>query len=123
MSRCPAVHNPPEAWAEDAPRVFDEEESNVQAYKHIARGDADTAIQNSKYVISQHFETPWTEHAFLSRNAARLVHRPLGWLCDGAFDPTSPRTRRCTSASSCSALTRSACRISSSAAASAEKKT
>ena len=33
----PAVHNPSEAWAENAPLVFDEEESNVQAYKHIAR--------------------------------------------------------------------------------------
>ena len=61
----PAVHNPPEAWAEDAPRVFDEEESNVQAYKHVSRGDAEGAIKNSKYVLTEHFSTPWTEHAFL----------------------------------------------------------
>ena len=36
----PAVHNPAEAAAPGAPLVFDEEESNVQAYKHVSRGDA-----------------------------------------------------------------------------------
>ena len=36
----PAVHNPEEAAAPDAPLVFEEEESNVQAYKHVSRGDA-----------------------------------------------------------------------------------
>ena len=61
----PAVHNPTEAAAPDAPLVFDEEESNVQAYKHVSRGDAETAIKNSKYVLTEHFSTPWTEHAFL----------------------------------------------------------
>ena len=60
-----AVHNPTEAAAPDAPLVFDEEESNVQAYKHVSRGDAETAIKNSKYVLTEHFSTPWTEHAFL----------------------------------------------------------
>ena len=61
----PAVHNPTEAAAPGAPLVFDEEESNVQAYKHVSRGDAETAIKNSKYVLTEHFSTPWTEHAFL----------------------------------------------------------
>ena len=44
----------------DAPKVFDEEDSNVCAHKHISRGNAEEAIRNSKYVISHHFETPWT---------------------------------------------------------------
>ena len=61
----PAVHNPEEAAAPDAPLVFEEEESNVQAYKHVSRGDAEGAIRHSKYVLTQHFHTPWTEHAFL----------------------------------------------------------
>ena len=61
----PAVHNPTEAAAPGAPLVFDEEESNVQAYKHVSRGDAEGAIKNAKYVLTQHFSTPWTEHAFL----------------------------------------------------------
>ncbi|MCQ2419840.1 MAG: selenium-dependent xanthine dehydrogenase [Clostridia bacterium] len=61
----PAVHNPVEAAAENAPKVFEENENNVQAYRHVSRGDAAGAIAKSKYVISRHFETPWTEHAFL----------------------------------------------------------
>ena len=61
----PAVHDPAEAAAPGAPLVFDEEESNVQAYKHVSRGDAEGAIKNAKYVLTEHFSTPWTEHAFL----------------------------------------------------------
>ena len=66
----PMVHNIEEAAAADAPRVFDEEESNVQAYKHVSRGNAAEAIRNAKHVITQHFETPWTEHAFLEPECA-----------------------------------------------------
>lgn len=66
----PAVHSIEEAAAADAPRVYDEEESNVQAYKHVSRGNATEAIQNAKHVITQHFETPWTEHAFLEPECA-----------------------------------------------------
>ncbi len=61
----PAVHNPEEAAAPDAPLVFEEDESNVQAYKHVSRGNAEEAIRRSKYVLTRHFHTPWTEHAFL----------------------------------------------------------
>lgn len=66
----PMVHSIEEAAAADAPKVFDEEESNVQAYKHVSRGNASEAIQNAKHVITQHFETPWTEHAFLEPECA-----------------------------------------------------
>ncbi len=66
----PMVHNIEEAAAADAPKVFDEEESNVQAYKHVSRGNAAEAIRNAKHVITQHFETPWTEHAFLEPECA-----------------------------------------------------
>ncbi len=60
----PAVHNIDEAAANTA-LVFEEETTNVQAYKHVSRGDAETAIKNAPHVITEHFETPWTEHAFL----------------------------------------------------------
>ena len=66
----PAVHNIQEAAAEGAPRVFDEEADNVCAHKHISRGNAAEAIRQSKHVISEHFETPWTEHAFLEPECA-----------------------------------------------------
>lgn len=61
----PAVHNPEEAAAEGAPLVFETDENNVQAHKHVSRGDAEGAIARSRYVIHKQFETPWTEHAFL----------------------------------------------------------
>lgn len=66
----PAVHNIEEAKAEGAPLVFDEETSNVQAYKHVSRGDASGQIAKAPHVISKHFETPWTEHAFLEPECA-----------------------------------------------------
>ena len=66
----PAVHNPTEAAADDAPHVFDEEGTNMQAVRRVSRGDADGAIAKAKYVISRHFETPWTEHAFLEPECA-----------------------------------------------------
>jgi len=59
-----------EAAAPDAPLVFDEETTNVQAYKHVSRGNADEAIRQAAHVISHHFETPWTEHAFLEPECA-----------------------------------------------------
>lgn len=66
----PAVHSIEEAKAPDAPLVFDEETSNVQAYKHVSRGNAQEAISHAAHVISRHFETPWTEHAFLEPECA-----------------------------------------------------
>ena len=65
----PAVHNIQEA-ATDKELVFDEETTNVQAYKHVSRGNATEAIAKAKHVISHHFETPWTEHAFLELECA-----------------------------------------------------
>ena len=61
----PLVHNPAEAAAPGAPLVFVNDRDNVQAHRHIKRGDPDAAIAASKYVISETFHTPWTEHAFL----------------------------------------------------------
>ncbi len=61
----PAVHNPAEAAAPDAPLVFEGTESNLQAHRHVSRGDAAGAIARSAHVLTRHFETPWTEHAFL----------------------------------------------------------
>lgn len=65
----PAVHNIEEAKAPGAPLVFETDKSNVQAHEHISRGNAREAIANAPHVISHHFETPWTEHAFLEPEA------------------------------------------------------
>lgn len=61
----PSVHSPEEAAAPGAPLVFEGTENNIQAYRHVKRGDADGAIARAKYVLRGQFHTPWTEHAFL----------------------------------------------------------
>ena len=57
------VTNPTEAAAPYAPLVH--KKGNLLAHKHVSRGNADEAIKNSKFVLHEQFQTPWTEHAFL----------------------------------------------------------
>lgn len=61
----PFVSSPEEAAKPDAPLVFEGQKDNIQAYKHVSRGNAAQAIANSRYVLTRHYNTPWTEHAFL----------------------------------------------------------
>ena len=66
----PVVNSIASAAAPDAPIVIEGMENNICSHEHISRGNAQAAIEQSKYVISQHFETPWTEHAFLEPECA-----------------------------------------------------
>jgi len=62
------VRNPMEARLPDAPLVH--KSGNLLAHKHIQRGNPAEAIARSKYVLTEHFSTPWTEHAFLEPECA-----------------------------------------------------
>ena len=53
---------------EDAPQVHGS--GNLLAHKHVSRGNAKEAIANAKYVYTEEFHTPWTEHAFLEPECA-----------------------------------------------------
>ena len=64
----PMVRSPQEAMAPDAPLVH--REGNLLAHKHIQRGNAAFAIAKSKYVLTERFSTPFTEHAFLEPECA-----------------------------------------------------
>ena len=64
----PMVRSPREAMLPDAPLVH--ETGNLLAHKHIQRGNPAEAIAKSKYVLTQRFSTPWTEHAFLEPECA-----------------------------------------------------
>lgn len=64
----PFVSSPYEAMKEDAPLVH--EGGNLLAHKHVSRGNAKEAIKNSKYVYTEKFHTPYTEHAFLEPECA-----------------------------------------------------
>ena len=57
-----------EAMAEDAPKVHSK--GNLCQSRHVTRGDAKTALANSKYVVTQKYTTPFTEHAFLEPECA-----------------------------------------------------
>ena len=58
---------PAEALAEGAPLVHST--GNILSHEHLVRGDAD-------YKVTRHYETPWTEHAFLEPECA--VAMPMG---------------------------------------------
>ncbi len=62
------VCSPQEAMAPDAPLVH--RSGNLLAHKHIQRGNPAEAIAKSRYVLTQRFQTPWTEHAFLEPECA-----------------------------------------------------
>ena len=65
---------PAEALAEGAPLVHST--GNILSHEHLVRGDADRVIRESKYKVTRHYETPWTEHAFLEPECA--VAMPMG---------------------------------------------
>ncbi|MFC2583602.1 MAG: selenium-dependent xanthine dehydrogenase [Lachnoanaerobaculum saburreum] len=62
------VRNITEAMAEDAPKIHPN--GNLCQSRHVRRGDAKTAIKNSKYTVTETFDTPFTEHAFLEPECA-----------------------------------------------------
>ena len=57
-----------EAKAENAPKVH--ANGNLCQQRHVSRGDAKTAIANAKYVVTDSFSTPFTEHAFMEPECA-----------------------------------------------------
>lgn len=66
----PVVRNIEEAAAEGAPLVHTEAESNLCQSRHITRGNVQDALKNSTHIITKHFSTPFTEHAFLEPECA-----------------------------------------------------
>lgn len=69
---------PEEALKPDAPALH--EGGNILSHEHLVRGNADEVIANSKFKVTRHYETPWTEHAFLEPECA--VAMPFD---DGVF--------------------------------------
>ncbi|MFV0350774.1 MAG: selenium-dependent xanthine dehydrogenase [Oscillospiraceae bacterium] len=57
-----------EAMAEGAPNIH--EKGNLCQSRHVTRGDAKEALENSKYVVTEKYSTPFTEHAFLEPECA-----------------------------------------------------
>ena len=62
------VFSPTYAMQPFAPLVH--ESGNLLCEKHVSRGNADQAIRDADYVLMYHYETPYTEHAFLEPECA-----------------------------------------------------
>ena len=62
------VFSPTYAAQPYAPLVH--ESGNLLCEKHVSRGNADQAIRDAEYVLMYHYETPYTEHAFLEPECA-----------------------------------------------------
>ncbi|WP_252250742.1 selenium-dependent xanthine dehydrogenase [Clostridium sp. ZBS13] len=65
------LSSPIEALKDDAPKIH--EGGNILVHEHLVRGNADEAIKSSKYVITNKYSVPFTEHAFLEPEAAVAV--------------------------------------------------
>ena len=57
-----------DAMADDAPLLHPN--GNLCQQRHVTRGDAKAALAGSKYVVTQSYRTPFTEHAFLEPECA-----------------------------------------------------
>lgn len=64
----PPVLSCQQAMAEGAPLVH--QTGNLLADEHLVRGNADEKIKHSKYVVTTHYSTPFTDHAFLEPETA-----------------------------------------------------
>ena len=62
------VTSPQAALAPDAPRLH--EGGNLFSRQVLRRGDADAAIAGAKYVVTNHYSTPMTDHAFMEPECA-----------------------------------------------------
>ncbi|MBR0026576.1 MAG: selenium-dependent xanthine dehydrogenase [Clostridia bacterium] len=87
------VFDPIEALKEDAPIVHPDKLNNLLSVQSVKRGDAEAAIANSKYVVTNKYYTPWTEHAFLEPETAVAVPTEDG-VTIYTGDQGSMQTRR-----------------------------
>ncbi len=65
---------PQQALLPDAPRLH--EGGNVLSTQTLRRGNPENAIANARYVVTQHYSTPMTDHAFMEPECA--VAQPAG---------------------------------------------
>jgi len=71
------VTSPLDALKEGAPLVHSK--GNIMRKEVLIRGNADEAIKNSKYVVTQHYSTPFNDHAFMEPECA--IAMPEGDDC------------------------------------------
>ena len=65
------VVTPEEALAEGAPQLHPN--GNILSHQSLSRGNADEAIANAEHVVTRHYSTPQTDHAFMEPECAIAV--------------------------------------------------
>ena len=70
------VRNIHEAMAQGAPLLHRHTVGNICQQRHVTRGDAKKALEESAFTVTKTFKTPFTEHAFLEPECA--VAYPYG---------------------------------------------
>lgn len=83
---------PEEAMKKDAPLIH--ESSNILSVEHLVRGNADKKIKNSKHVVTNHYSTPFTEHAFLEPESTVAMPDGNGGIIIYCADQGIYQTRR-----------------------------
>lgn len=74
------LSSPAQALADDAPQLHPNSAGNVLYRERLVRGDAASAIANAKYVVTKHYSTPFTDHAFMEPECAIAVYEAGGML-------------------------------------------
>ncbi|NBI05989.1 selenium-dependent xanthine dehydrogenase [Senegalia massiliensis] len=65
------LSKPEIAMKEDSPKIH--EKGNILSKQFLKKGNVDEVIKNSKYVVTNHYSTPFTEHAFLEPESGLAV--------------------------------------------------
>ena len=65
------VVDPLEALKPDAPQLHPN--GNVLSHQTLSRGDVDKAIAEAAFVVTNHYSTPQTDHAFMEPELS-LIH-------------------------------------------------
>ncbi|NCB74049.1 MAG: selenium-dependent xanthine dehydrogenase [Clostridia bacterium] len=65
------ITDPQEALKPDAPLIHSK--GNIMRKEVLIRGNAEEAIKNSKYVVTQHYSTPFNDHAFMEPECAIAI--------------------------------------------------
>ena len=67
-----------DAAQKDAPLVHESLGTNLLSHEHLVRGDADKAIKDSAFVVTNSYELPFTDHAFLEPECAVALREGEG---------------------------------------------
>lgn len=70
--------DPIKAMQPDAPKLH--EKGNILTKEVLKRGNAEEVIASAPYVVTQHYSTPMTDHAFMEPECA-LVFRTARAAC------------------------------------------